>query len=134
MGHNGTRNIQVRQPRVLVCGGRDYRSWGTVYAELEKLKPSVVIHGGAKGADQFADDWAECAHRPVLRFPADWNSGPSAGPRRNATMILEGAPDIVLAFPGGRGTADMVRRARAAGIRVIEVAESLPATSGENES
>lgn len=30
-------------------------------------------------------------------------------------------PDLVVAFPGGRGTADMVRRATAAGIEVIRV-------------
>jgi ABC-type branched-subunit amino acid transport system substrate-binding protein len=36
-------------------------------------------------------------------------------------MIREGKPDAVVAFPGGRGTADMVRQARAAGIEVREV-------------
>jgi hypothetical protein len=36
-------------------------------------------------------------------------------------MIDQGRPDLVVAFPGGRGTADMVRRARAAGISVIEI-------------
>jgi ABC-type sugar transport system substrate-binding protein len=36
-------------------------------------------------------------------------------------MLDEGKPDIVVAFPGGTGTADMVRRARKAGVVVIEV-------------
>jgi Lhr-like helicase len=36
-------------------------------------------------------------------------------------MIDEGKPDLVIAFPGGRGTADMVGRARKAGIRVVEI-------------
>ena len=55
-------------------------------------------------------------------FPAAWNKwGYSAGPRRNAWMIEYGKPDHVLAFPGGPGTADMVRRARAAGIPVTEI-------------
>jgi len=35
-------------------------------------------------------------------------------------MLKDGRPDIVLAFPGGTGTADMMRRARAAGVRVVE--------------
>jgi YspA, cpYpsA-related SLOG family len=116
--------------RVLVCGGRNYRSWGTVYAELEKMRPTVVIHGCSTGADQFARDWALHNHVLIRQFPADWSRGPSAGPIRNATMILEGNPDVVLAFPGGRGTADMVRRARAANIRVIEVSEQ-PPSEGE---
>jgi hypothetical protein len=37
-------------------------------------------------------------------------------------MLGQGHPDLVVAFPGGRGTADMVRRANAAGVRVMEVA------------
>jgi hypothetical protein len=49
--------------------------------------------------------------------------GKGAGPRRNKQMIEEGNPDLVIAFPGGRGTADMINRARAAGVRVIEVQE-----------
>jgi hypothetical protein len=35
--------------------------------------------------------------------------------------MLEYGPDLVVAFPGGRGTADMVRRAKAAGCEVLEV-------------
>lgn len=36
-------------------------------------------------------------------------------------MLRDGKPDIVIAFPGGRGTADMICQARAAGIRVEEI-------------
>jgi predicted Rossmann-fold nucleotide-binding protein len=35
-------------------------------------------------------------------------------------MLAEGRPDAVIAFPGGKGTADMVRKARAAGLPVVE--------------
>ena len=50
-------------------------------------------------------------------FPADWKvRGRAAGHIRNQQMLDEGRPHLVVAFPGGRGTADMVRRARAAGI------------------
>ncbi len=55
-------------------------------------------------------------------YEADWHEhGRAAGPIRNARMIAEGRPDLVIAFPGGRGTADMVSRARKAGIEVREV-------------
>jgi hypothetical protein len=37
-------------------------------------------------------------------------------------MLDDGKPELVVAFPGGRGTADMMRRAREAGVEVIEVA------------
>lgn len=36
-------------------------------------------------------------------------------------MLDLAKPDVVVAFKGGRGTADMVRRAREAGVKVIEV-------------
>jgi hypothetical protein len=59
---------------------------------------------------------------PVSAHPADWFShGKAAGPIRNQEMLAMEAPALVVAFPGGRGTADMVRRARKAGVDVLEV-------------
>lgn len=110
--------------KVLVCGGRDYSDGLRVYAELDRLKPDIVIEGGAEGADTFAWRWARrnIAAHMLLTFKADWSrDGKAAGPIRNQRMIDDGKPDLVLAFPGGRGTADMVRRAKHAGIRVIEI-------------
>jgi len=52
-------------------------------------------------------------------FDAEWHRhGKRAGPIRNQRMLEEGQPDLIVAFPGGHGTADMVRRARQAGIEV----------------
>jgi hypothetical protein len=39
----------------------------------------------------------------------------------NQMMIDDHKPNLVVAFPGGRGTAYMVLKARSAGIEVIEV-------------
>lgn len=83
---------------------------------------SALIQGGASAVDTFAKAWGR-KHPTIERYEcrADWdNHGRAAGPVRNARM-LEWKPDIVIAFAGGRGTADMVRRAKAAGIRVVEV-------------
>jgi hypothetical protein len=81
-----------------------------------------IIEGGAKGADESAAIWAIRRGVTSQRFSASWaERGPAAGPIRNQQMIDEGKPDLVLAFPGGRGTADMVRRAKAAGVEVREV-------------
>lgn len=107
--------------RVLVCGGREYSDRNRVRKELMKLKPTRVIHGNARGADLLADAWARSVGVPADAYQAEWSKhGKFAGPLRNQRMLDEGRPDVVLAFPGGRGTADMVRRARAAGIKVIE--------------
>lgn len=107
--------------KVLVCGGRNYLDLKRVFEVLDGLRPKHVIHGGASGADRCANDWAIV--RGVRRsiYPADWvRLGKAAGPLRNQLMLDKEKPDLVIAFPGGRGTADMVRRAREAGVKVIE--------------
>lgn len=114
-----------RPTRVLVCGGRDYRDRATFVATMDRLDSlyqfTTVIHGMARGADHEAEVWGVSRDKTMMRFPADWDaSGRAAGPLRNQAMIDEGRPDIVVAFPGGRGTADMVARARKAGLLVTE--------------
>ena len=110
--------------RVLICGGRDFIGVGHIELALRRTTPTptLVITGGARGADTYADRVAEMLGIPRMIFPANWNGdGPrAAGPIRNQRMIDEGRPDLVIAFPGGSGTADMLRRARKAGIKVEE--------------
>lgn len=135
--------------RVLVCGGRDYgeipddcpvdmiptyraRAISDVRILRDTLdevridnagKGFVLIHGACKnGADRHAAYWSGMNMVHADAFPADWKThNRAAGPIRNQRMIDEGRPDLVIAFPGGRGTADMVKRARAAGIEVREI-------------
>jgi hypothetical protein len=62
---------------------------------------------------------------PVQVFHADWGQfGSGAGPIRNSKMLAEGKPEMVLAFPGGRGTANIVEQARSAGVSVCEVSRT----------
>jgi hypothetical protein len=77
-----------------------------------------VVHGDYRGADTLAKEWARSRGIPEVGYPADWRMGPSAGPARNQRMLDAERPDGVVALPGGGGTADMVRRARAAGLPV----------------
>lgn len=113
--------------RVLVCGGRDFTNYEALamalYMVHELRGPiTTIIHGGAKGADSFAGQWARENGIPVRMFAADWRThGVSAGPIRNAQMLKEGKPDRVIAFPGGEGTADMVAKAKRARVPVWEV-------------
>lgn len=109
--------------RVLICGSRGWVESHPIYREIYWLEPGdVVIHGGAAGADSIAGSAAERSGLTVEVYPADWRAhGKAAGPIRNQRMVDEGKPDRVVAFrmPGeSRGTDDMVRRARAAGIPV----------------
>lgn len=114
--------------RILVCGGRDYADQARVDQILDRVLAergiSVIIHGGARGADSLAGRWAASRGIEVAVYPADWNThGKRAGPLRNQLMLDDGRPDAVIAFAGGRGTADMIRRARAAGLPVWEIKE-----------
>jgi YspA, cpYpsA-related SLOG family len=113
--------------RILVCGGRDYSNGRALNEALDAIhaeRPVTrLIHGAARGADSFAADWARSRGIPALRFPADWKKdGKAAGFIRNTKMLREGRPELVVAFPGGKGTAHMVKSARDAGIAVLEVA------------
>ena len=103
--------------RVLVCGSRDWRDEEWIRRVLSLLAPgSVVIHGGARGADSIAGRIAKELGLEVEVYPADWTKyGRGAGPRRNEEMLREGRPEWVYAFDlGTPGTADMLRRAKAA--------------------
>jgi hypothetical protein len=114
--------------RVIVCGGRKYDDRETVYRALDliwqqaPMDTMMVIQGGATGADALARDW--CVMRAVeyVNVPANWDSfGLKAGPLRNQKMVSKYKPALVLAFPGGKGTADMVRRAEEAGVAVQQL-------------
>jgi hypothetical protein len=112
--------------KLLVCGGRHFsdaeRMNRTLDAVHKKRGVDLVIHGGAGGADTLALWWAKSRGIPARCFPADWNThGRAAGPIRNQQMIDEGLPDGVVAFPGHRGTVDMVKRAKSAGLVVWEI-------------
>ena len=109
--------------RLLVCGGRDYAGLATAFAVLDiinKSRPvSTVIEGGARGADRLGRQWADALRIPVVTYAADWDKhGKAAGHIRNALMPSHGKPDFVVAFPGGAGTANMVRIAQEAGVPV----------------
>ena len=117
--------------RLCVCGGRTFGAAQgerlkvyTTLAEIHATTPiSVLINGGATGADEVARRWADLNGVECFTFTANWRVyGRAAGPTRNGRMLNEGKPDLVVAFKGGRGTADCVRQARAKGIKVREIA------------
>jgi len=111
---------------LLVCGGRDFdnaeRAFAVLNRTAERVEITAVRHGGARGADNLAGLWASEHGYPEQVYPAEWaTKGKGAGPIRNQAMIDAGGVVAVVALPGGPGTADMVRRARAAGLPVWEV-------------
>jgi hypothetical protein len=113
--------------RVLVCGSRDLTDERLMFDVLDSLspRPVLIIHGAYRGADTLAGKWARKNGIASAAYPADWNRGKNAGPERNARMIREGRPDLVIAFPlkGAKniGTNNCVLQAEAAGIKVRRI-------------
>lgn len=110
--------------KVIVCGGRKYNDVGNVYIKLDEFHATTPItelmQGGATGADFIAKTWAEKRGITNHETRADWkNNGRAAGAMRNSVMLKWG-PDVVIAFPGGTGTDDMIRKAIKANVKVVQ--------------
>jgi len=111
----------------IVCGAREGVDAELLYRTLDDFHKvytlTFIIEGGANGCDTQARYWAHSARVPCATIDAHWNTlGKVAGPIRSGWM-LRLKPDVVIAFPGGKGTADMVRQAKAAGVEVVEVTQ-----------
>ena len=109
---------------LIVCGGRDFCD--VIFAkncieqavtEFGLMKnATVIMSGGARGADTIALEWAYENEWNAMRVPAKWKSlGAPAGMERNlemlslaARMYSQGDRVVVLALPGGVGTSGMV--------------------------
>jgi hypothetical protein len=120
--------------RLLVCGSRHWSDARLLAQVIDQVVTEhgrgragvVLIEGGARGADRLAGELARSRGWQLQDYPADWRRhGRAAGPRRNARMLRQGRPERVLAFtddlPASPGTADLVRRARAAGLPVLVI-------------
>lgn len=120
----GTNRPGAFPLRVLICGSRKWVDIKPILRELQLLENiDCLIEGEALGADTLARQAAESLNIPVSKFPADWKTfGKTAGPIRNRQMLLEGKPDLVLAFhpclEQSLGTKNMVNQAKAKGITV----------------
>lgn len=115
--------------KILCTGGRDYWDSSKVYETLDHYlleNPNLkIVVGCAHGLDEMVRAWCDltldCPDVDYEVFHARWKElGKKAGHVRNAEMIAT-KPDLVIAFPGGIGTANCVRQAKKAGIPVIEV-------------
>ncbi len=135
--------------KVIVSGGRDFTDRQYLFDRMDDIhavRPiTLVIEGGQRtrkngqtvgGADYWASRWAQWRGILVVREDANWDDldaprahivvkhgrpyNKNAGPERNARMIALYNPDALVVFAGGRGTADMVAKAVAAGLDIIE--------------
>ncbi len=116
---------------VLVTGGRTYQDRQAVFSALDELHHEapivLIIHGAARGADLFSEAWAKDREVDYRGCPARWKKhGKAAGPLRNRRMALamnnyqlRGEEVLCVAFPGGVGTANMVKLCEEQGVPVV---------------
>ncbi len=121
---------------VLVTGGRKYRDKDKVFKVLDRVHAcrqiTTIIHGDAKGADRFAGEWAESKGVIVRKFPADWRThGRYAGAVRNQEMVNI-KPHLVVAFPGGSGTANCISKAKKKGLKILIIKGAEESNTGVN--
>lgn len=110
--------------RILVCGGRDFGDAAYVALILDHAFPGVIIHGACTGADTLAGEWAKANKVEVETYPVEHELDgpwPGAGPRRNLRMLTQSNPELVIAFPGGKGTRNMRALARVQGVEVVDI-------------
>lgn len=111
--------------RIAVTGGRDFSNPALIRQTFSDIRLSMwdtIVHGGCRGTDAFCECVARCEFgADTEKHSADWDRyGRAAGPIRNREM-LESGIDMLIAFPGGRGTANCVKTAKELGILVWQV-------------
>ena len=107
--------------KVIVCGDRKWKDRKAIFTRLFDLpSDTIVVEGGADGADSMAREVALSLGYEVVTFWAAWKKyGKSAGPKRNIKMLNTG-PGLVIAFHDdlsqSKGTKHTVTEARKRGI------------------
>tara|TARA_R110000744_G_scaffold225156_2_gene343613 strand:+ start:182 stop:520 length:339 start_codon:yes stop_codon:yes gene_type:complete len=97
---------------LLVCGGRGFNDYEKLAEAMRLLPftPSIIVEGGARGADSLARGWAVENGIHYAEVPALWNNfDKAAGGLRNSAMLLL-RPGYCLAMPGGSGTWNMINQ------------------------
>lgn len=128
------RNLQTLSPpaqgpageggtemKLAVVGSRSWKDWIAVLSRISKIKPELVITGGAAGADRMAMDAAErCNIYSEVYYPKWKEDGRKAGAIRNKQIV--DACDKLIAFWDGKskGTKISIDMAKAQG-KLLEI-------------
>ncbi len=112
--------------RIIVAGSRNFNNYRLLRSKLDEIIAGIsdeieIVSGNARGADRLGERYASEHNITVALFPADWSVfGKPAGIIRNQIMlnyVSKGKALVVVFWDGeSRGSLDMIRRARSAGI------------------
>jgi 1-aminocyclopropane-1-carboxylate deaminase/D-cysteine desulfhydrase-like pyridoxal-dependent ACC family enzyme len=128
--YNKSFAINRNRVRVIVCGGRKFNKSEFLNQILNYFNETynlvALAHGNATGADTLAKEWAEQQKDiSVVAFPVTWINNSivdkAAELKRNQEMLNRFKPDFVIAFEGGTGTADMIKKAKQKNVPVFEI-------------
>jgi hypothetical protein len=106
--------------KVAVIGSRSFNDYELLRQTLSKLEITLVVSGGAKGADSLGEEYANANNIPTKIFLPDWDKyGKSAGMLRNSDIINEA--EIVVAFWDGesKGCKDAIAKANKLNKKVL---------------
>ena len=108
---------------VAVVGSRDYNDYSRLKKTLDTMENiSLLILGGAKGADSLAEVYAREKNIELKRLVPDWPTyGRAAGMIRNKDIVAEA--ECIVAFWDGKskGTKHSIELAKKKGVPVVVV-------------
>lgn len=124
--------------KTIIAGSRDIHDFDLVEMAVAQSGFTIteVVSGKAQGVDALGEQWAKKHNIPVKPFPARWedlhvpNCVLRRGPRGQPINILAGLnrntemadyASALIAIWDGRstGTADMIQKAKAKGLKVF---------------
>jgi hypothetical protein len=98
--------------KVAVIGSRTFSDYKLVKETLSTLNITLLVSGGAMGADSLGEQYANSKEIPTKIFYPDWKKhGKKAGFLRNTDIINES--ELIVAFWDGKskGTLDSIKKA-----------------------
>lgn len=106
--------------KVAVIGSRGFNDYELVKTTLSSLNITLLVSGGAKGADSLGERYAKENNINTLIFKPDWEKhGKAAGMIRN-TDIVNNAETIIAFWDGeSKGTKDSITKAEKLGKKVL---------------
>lgn len=114
--------------KILISGARSL-SDNKTYTELEKalknLNPTTILHGGAKGVDTLAAQYATQNKLPQTVIKPDYTKGGKYAPLLRNTELVKQADKVICIYAADRirkgGTGDTYKKAMKAGKLAAEL-------------
>lgn len=101
-----------------VVGSRNYRDWDDFKKRVndwieKKGMPTIIVSGGARGADSMAERFADERKIAIEVLPPDYNTYGRYAPLQRNSQIARLCTHL-LAFPShkGSGTQDTIAKAK----------------------